>query len=236
MRLAIMQPYFFPYLGYYSLISYSPNLILFDSVQFIRHGWIERNRILKPLEGWQYISVPLRKHNRETIIKDIVIKHEEDWKGRIYRQLEHYKKKAPFYNETMETIIKSLDIETESIVELNKNILITTCGYLNLPLQIDVSSKLNLNLGIIQEPDEWALGICKELNAKIYVNPYGGKEIFTIQKYTSNKIEISFLKNNLSIYSQRRSVFEAGLSIIDVLMFNEPNKILNYINDFSIVP
>jgi hypothetical protein len=96
MRIAIMQPYFFPYLGYYSLIKESDKFILFDTVQYIRHGWITRNRVLKPIEGWQYIFVPLEKHGITTIINQVRIKNSENWKDKIIRQLEHYKKKHPF--------------------------------------------------------------------------------------------------------------------------------------------
>ena len=73
MRLGIMQPYFFPYLGYFSLIKHADLFILFDTPQFIRHGWIERNRILKPDVGWMYVSVLLIKHELQTPIKDVKI-------------------------------------------------------------------------------------------------------------------------------------------------------------------
>ena len=98
MKLAIMQPYFSPYLGYFSLIKHTDNFILLDTVQFIRHGWIERNRILKPgWDTWQYIKVPLEKHSKNSIIKDIRIKTNQDWKRKLISQLVHYKKRAPFY-------------------------------------------------------------------------------------------------------------------------------------------
>ena len=98
MKLAIMQPYFMPYIGYISLIKNTDQFILFDTVQFIRHGWIERNRILKPNEGWQYIQVPLIKDNgRDTVIKNVRINNAENWKSKIIAQLQHYKKKAPNY-------------------------------------------------------------------------------------------------------------------------------------------
>lgn len=94
MKLGIMQPYFFPYLGYFSLIKHTDRFILFDTVQFIRHGWIERNRILKPNEGWQYIQVPLIKDKgRDTVIKDVKIRNTENWQQKIIAQLQHYKKK-----------------------------------------------------------------------------------------------------------------------------------------------
>ena len=74
MKLGIMQPYFAPYLGYISLIKHTDEFILFDTVQFIRHGWIERNRILKPGGGWQYIAIPLVKHSQKTLICDICVR------------------------------------------------------------------------------------------------------------------------------------------------------------------
>ena len=85
MKLAIMQPYFFPYLGYLSLIKNTDRFILFDTVQFIRHGWIERNRVLKQGDGWQYISIPLEKHEQTTLIKDIKIKNTET--DEVYEQI-----------------------------------------------------------------------------------------------------------------------------------------------------
>ena len=97
MKLGIMQPYFFPYIGYFSLIKHTDDFILLDTVQFIRHGWIERNRILKPSDGWQYIMVPLKKHSRETLIKNIEINNEQQWKEKILAQLQHYKKQAPYF-------------------------------------------------------------------------------------------------------------------------------------------
>ena len=91
-KVGIMQPYFFPYLGYYSLIAHTDQFILFDGVQFMRHGWIERNRILKPNEGWQYVAAPLEKFPFGTKIRHVKVRQAEDWKGKLLRQLEHYKK------------------------------------------------------------------------------------------------------------------------------------------------
>ncbi len=94
MKVAIMQPYFMPYIGYISLIKHSDVFILFDPVQFIRHGWIERNRILKQNEGWLYIQVPLLKSGRDTLIQDCLIDNSKDWKNKILSQLQIYKKKS----------------------------------------------------------------------------------------------------------------------------------------------
>jgi hypothetical protein len=238
MKLGIMQPYFFPYLGYYSLIKSTDQFILFDTVQFIRHGWIERNRTLKPVEGWQYIAVPLEKKTYlKTAISELVIRNNEDWKGKLIRQLEHYKKRAPFYFETMKVIEDSLNIDTNSIVKLNDNILKKTCEYLQIPLKISIFSDMDLDIDEVNDPGEWALEISKALGASEYINPTGGMDIFDREKYASSGISLKFLGNNLQPYSQRRQPFEAGLSIIDVMMFNNIECINTLIDDtFLAIP
>lgn len=236
MKIAIMQPYFFPYLGYLSLIKQTDKFILFDSVQFIKHGWIERNRILKPKVGWQYVSVPLTKHNRDTKIKDIIIKNTFDWRKKFFSQLEHYKKRAPFYNDTIDILRTALDIETESIVELNEHILKVICAYIGIELNVDVFSNMNLRIEEVNSPDEWALNICKSLgNIDEYWNPEGGIEFFDCKKYEKEGININFLRINLQTYSQKRHEFEEGLSIIDVMMFNSPEKINEMLDRYTIL-
>ncbi len=237
MKLAIMQPYFFPYIGYISLIKNTDMFIFFDTVQFIRHGWIERNRILKPNEGWQYISVPIKKEGSKTIIKDLEIKNDIDWKNKIFRQLEHYKKRAPFYKQTINVIEKGLDIQTDSIVKLNVSAIEAVCEYLGINFQYKIFSEMNLGIAPVQSPDEWALNICKALGIKEYWNPAGGLEFFSREKYNKENIKLLFLKPNLSFYSQRRGPenFEPGLSIIDVMMFNSKEEILNMLEDYELV-
>ena len=231
MRLGIMQPYFFPYLGYYSLIKHTDNWILFDTVQYIRHGWIDRNRVLKPGEGWQYISVPLQKHNRESKISEILIR-EENWREKLFRQLEHYKK-APYYADTINVIRQALDINTTSITRLNAHILNTTCAYLNVPINLQIFSDMNLEIEPVNDAGEWALNISKALDADCYINPPGGIHIFDKTKFDDADIELKFMVTNLTAYPQRRKSFEPGLSIIDVMMFNEPAEINKMLDDYK---
>lgn len=235
MKLGIMQPYFFPYLGYYSLIKKTDEFILFDTVQFIRHGWIERNRILKPVEDWQYVAVPLEKKTLSTIIHDLEIRNSEDWKGKLIRQLEHYRKRAPFFRETLRVVEDSLSINTDSIVKLNENILKKTCAYFEIPLKISIFSEMNLAIGDVADPGGWALEISKALKAEEYLNPMGGMNIFDQDKFNSAGISLKFLGNNLKPYSQRRQAFEAGLSIIDVMMFNDVESINSLIDDIYMI-
>ena len=234
MRIGIMQPYFFPYLGYYSLIRNSDRFILLDSVQYIRHGWINRNRILKPDEGWQYIIVPLKKKGFGTLIGDMEIDNGSDWAGRMIRQLHHYKNKAPYYKNTLSLVESCLEAETRSIVELNKNILKQTCDYLGMQANLEVFSKMHLQIAPIEKPGEWALEISKALQAGEYYNPIGGKEIFEPDRFRKNGIRLKLVKNDLQPYNQKRAGFEPGMSIIDVLMFNDIETTLRLIDNISV--
>ena len=233
MRLGIMQPYLLPYLGYYSLIKNTDRWIVFDEVQYIRHGWIERNRILKPGEGWQYIAVPLQKHNRDTLIKDVLVK-QDDWRDKIFRQIDHYKK-APFFAQAIGVLKDAFDIETESITKLNAHVLQHTCNYLGIDFNYSIFSEMQLAIDPVNDAGEWALNISKALGAQTYINPPGGMEIFDQKKFENAGVELKFLKIELEPYAQRRQSFEPGLSILDVMMFNSPERINEMLDNYQLI-
>jgi hypothetical protein len=171
-KVAIMQPYFFPYVGYISLIKNTDKFILFDTVQFIRHGWIERNRVLKQNEGWLYIKAPLLRESRDTLIKDCRIDNSQQWKERIISQLRPYKKTAPYYNQTLKVVESVFEREFDTIVHLNQYALEKICEYLGIDYQITVFSEMDLEVDKANNPDEWALNICKAMgNVDEYWNP-----------------------------------------------------------------
>lgn len=235
MRIGIMQPYFMPYIGYFSLIKHVDLYILFDSVQFIRHGWVERNRILKQTGGWQYISVPLEKHSRDTIIKDIRINNDIKWKEKIIAQLTHYKK-APYYCEVINLLKQLFKEDYEDIVSLNLSSLKLICSYIGINTPISIFSKMDIEVNSVQEADEWALEICKKIpGTKEYWNAIGGINFFDRNKYTSANIDLKFQKVNLEIYKQKGDTFEPGLSIIDVMMFNSNEEINKMLDKYEIL-
>lgn len=233
MTLGIMQPYFMPYLGYFALIKHVDLFILFDTPQFIRHGWIERNKVLKPNGETLYIKVPLQKHSMDTQINKIVIKNTEDWKGKILAQLVPYKKKAPYYKEVIALLEDIFETETNSIVTLNFIALQKVCNYLDIDTPIKIWSKMELKIEIVNAPDEWALNICKAMGANGYYNPPGGKNFFDSNKYTKAGIDLRFLEIEQTAYNQLGHDFVPYLSIIDVLMFNDKVKINRMLNNVN---
>lgn len=225
MKLAVMQPYFFPYLGYFALIKKVDRFVLFDTPQFIRHGWIERNMVLKPNGEPLYIKVPLKKHNRETAINEIRIRETEDWRKKIFSQLEPYKKVAPNYDRVIDLLGEIFEIETDSIVELNVYALEKTCKFLGISTPIEIWSSMDVAIDSVHSPDEWALNISKALYAKEYYNPEGGVSFFNRDKFKKEGIELFFVKFHPKIYKQFTSDFTPFLSVIDVMMFNSKDKI-----------
>lgn len=231
---AIMQPYFFPYLGYFSLLKHTDRFILFDSVQFIRHGWIERNRILKQDTGWLYIKVPLIGHSRDTPISDVLIDRRHDWQNKLKAQLQVYRRCAPHYHAVSELVAHVVDRDVGDLVLLNKRALEAVCAYLGISRRLQVFSEMDLTVETPTAADEWGLNICRALGVAEYWNPPGGRSFLDASKYEAAGINLRIHTVTLQEYDQRRQPFEPGLSIIDVLMFNSPATVNGMLDRYEL--
>lgn len=236
MKIGIMQPYFFPYIGYFSLIKYVDQFIFFDTPQYISHGWVNRNRILDQKGDPDYIIVPIKKASQKTPIKDIEISMDKNWRETIVGKLTVYKRKAPNYDAVMNFVKDILyGSEYSSLSELNCMSIERTCEMIGLKNDFSVFSKMNLQIGQVNAPDEWALYITKALQGDVYVNPPGGQSFFDKEKYESNHIKLQFLESRLRPYVQRIGRFEPGLSILDVMMFCKNDEIRGMLEDYRII-
>jgi hypothetical protein len=165
----------------------------------------------------------------------IEINNKQDWIAKIMAQLNHYKKKAPYFKEVMSLLGELRSFEFQNISDLNIKALELTTELLGLSFHYDVFSKMNLSIQTPNAPDEWALNICKEIHAAHYINPIGGMDFFDRQKYRENNIQINFLDYKIVPYEQKRDNFEPGLSIIDVMMFNSPSAIRDMLNNYQLI-
>ena len=224
MKVALMQPYFLPYIGYFQLIHAVDEFVVFDNVQYIRRGWMNRNRILNAQKETVYISIPVQKAHRETKIKDIVINNNSNWKETIYHQLNYYRK-APNYAFVMDFLNECLSNYQPSLSEFNTILLKKVCKLLEINTNITVFSEKFPMINEANAADEWGVKVAKALNATTYINALGGIEFYDQQKYKENSLDIQFIKTELKPYKQFHDIFIPGLSIVDVMMFNQPEEI-----------
>lgn len=234
MKLGIMQPYFFPYIGYFQLIYATDRYIFFDTPQYERRGWMNRNRIINLNEGSTYITVPVVKAPQQTTLTDIVINNGSDWKNKILLQLEIYKKRAPHYDKVIDFVRSVLNQAETSLVDLNVASIVDSCQYFGLDINWDVFSKMNLNVPMDCAPDEWALEITKALHAEEYINAPGGASFFDRIHYKNAGINLRFIQPKITPYVQRIGRFEPGLSIIDVMMYNSPEEIREMLTCYTL--
>lgn len=234
MRLGVMQPYFFPYLGYFDLIRNTDHWIIFDTPQYIRHGWINRNRILHPKTGWQYVIVPLCKHGHRTPIKDIHINNQLRWQETLIGQLTHYKRRAPFYSETVDLVMDCLAHPEPSIARLNGHILEKICARLGIAFHHSYFSDLDLNIGETTHPVDWALRISAAVGADEYVNPPGGEGLFDRAAFAAHSIRLTIRHPPQMEYTCRGWPFESALSVIDVLMWNSAETVKTFLDQHAL--
>ena len=231
-----MQPYFFPYIGYFDLINRSDSWIVFDTAQYIRHGWVNRNRILHPKEGWQYIIAPLQKHGRETAINQIATQPFDRWQSRILGQLQHYKKKAPGYTLASGLVEDCLSCKETNLSRLNVMALRKTCEIIGLRFNCQIFSEMKLEHGPVNGPGDWALRISEAVHATEYINPPGGMELFDPAAFAASGIKLIIQEPIEFTYVCRGYQFTPGLSVIDVLMWNSPEMILAHLNRLKSLP
>ena len=222
MNLGIMQPYFFPFIGYFQLMNQVNTWVILDDVQFVNKGWVNRNRILHPdhQKEWQYITLPIDRRHRFINIKNIKLK-DHSWKTAVLRKLAVYKKNAPYYTETIDFLESLFDkLQTLNLSKILEESLKTTACLLGITPSFYKQSELPDFSGSVGHPGQWALRISEYFRASTYINPEGGAEIFREYEFKKSNINLKFFRPNIAHYDQNRHNFIPRLSIIDIIMWN----------------
>ncbi len=232
MKLAIMQPYFFPYLGYFQLINAADVFVIFDDVNYINKGWINRNNIL--VNGkTNLITLPLKEANQNKLIKDVELFDDSRNIEKLLKTIEFNYKKAPFFELIHPIITDIMTSKLDNISAFNLNAITTICNYLDISSKIIPSSVIYNNADL--KAQNRILDICKQEKATQYINPIGGIEIYTKELFENTGIELNFIKTNFIEYKQFKNEFIPGLSIIDVLMFNSKEKTKEMLVHFKLI-
>ncbi len=228
MKIAIMQPYFLPYIGYFQLINAVDEFVLYDNIEYTKKGWINRNRILVNGKD-EYISIPLKKdsdylHVNQRFLSETSL---EEMKKILNKIAEVYRK-APNYSQTMVLLNDIFLYEEKNLFEFINHSILKTLSFLDIQTPIVVSSTISIQNQLKSE--EKVLAICKNRQAQTYINPIGGLTLYSHSTFKQNQIQLQFLKSNSIQYPQFKNEFVPWLSIIDVLMFNNIDKVNKIIN------
>ncbi len=207
------------------------HFILFDSAQYIRRGWINKNRIL--LNGQPHtFTIPIKKCPQQTLIKDVQLALTEQHRTKLWKTLVQAYKSAPYWTATSPLIKNLLWMNTESLNQLIYQQFLSMYSYLDLPINFSFSSDLtNAHTTGTQER---IFAICLELNADSYVNALSGQHLYSFTDFLSEGLHLGFIKSLVTSYPQP-STFQSNLSIIDVIMWNSPAEVRSLLNKYEIV-
>ena len=211
-----MQPYLFPYIGYFQLISAVDLFIVYDNIQYTKKGWINRNRFLSN-GGDAVFSLPLKKDSDYRDVRERELAPDFS-RAKMVNQLREAYRKAPHLEETfplVESVL--LDTETNLFVYLHRSI-VKTCGHLGVHTPIVVSSTIEIDHSL--QAQDKVLALCQAVGASAYINPAGGVDLYSKEDFAASGIALSFLNSLPVEYPQFGGAFVPWLSIVDVLMFN----------------
>lgn len=223
----IMQPYYFPYWAHFSLIAQTNIWIVFDECQYQPKSWMNRNRILHPASGWQYITVPLANSSRNTRVSEARILDTEATQKSHIAKLSHYKKSASYFSEVKEIILRAYSFvdDNHTLASLSIGSLISVCEYLEIDFNPIRSSSLGLTYPAGLGPGDWAPFICSQIGASAYINPISGSHLFKNSCFADRGIKLLFLKPSMFSYRQGSYSPCQNLSVLDALMWLSPKDI-----------
>ncbi len=231
MKLGIMQPYPFPYIGYFELMARVDRWVAFDVVQYNRRSWMNRNRILHPSAGWQYFSIPVAKAPHGTALSAIRLADPAEAERRLLAQLQHYHRHAPHFRFVTDLVRDAFArAGDDTLVGFSLASLSAVAERLSIAFVPERCSQLGLALDGIEHAGQWALCIAAQLGADAYLNPPGGRALFRPEEWATAGIELDFTELNILRYDCSPYVFEAHLSILDVLMWCSPDDVGTYLH------
>lgn len=232
MKIAIMQPYFLPYIGYWQLMNAVDQYVVYDDVQFIKGGWIGRNRIL--LDGKpRYFNAPLLGASRNKLINEVHANTDERLAKKNLRTIEAAYHKAPYFQEVF-PIAEAIICNKQGnlalyILESFRNI----CSYLDIKTELILSSQLEKDCSL--RGQDKILAICGLLGATEYYNAINGRELYDRGVFQQHGICLKFLKTQPITYAQFGNAFQENLSILDMMMFCSRDEVKEYLCRYSLV-
>lgn len=232
MKLGIMQPYFFPYIGYFQLLSLVDQYVIYDDVNYIKGGWINRNRILShgsPI----YINVPMKGASSNKLISEVEVSADSVQRRKLLCTIKESYSRAPYFQAVFPMLKTLIDSKETNLALYLENTIREICGFLGIKTAILRSSEI-AKRNELRGQDK-VLEICRVLCADEYYNAIGGMELYRKETFQNNGVDLFFIQSKQSCYHQMSAEFIPSLSIIDVMMNCTPGEIQNMLKEYTIV-
>lgn len=218
-----------PYLGYFQLMKLVDEYVIYDDVQYIKNGWINRNMILINGEK-KYLTMQLSTTSPNKLINDISV---NDNFVKISKTLKIVYSNAPYFEDSYKLLLSIFEYENNNLARFIGNSFQKIFEYLNIEKNLIYSSEIDKNNGL--KAQSKVIEICKKLNADVYINAIGGADLYSSRDFSDNGISLKYIKTNFEEYKQFRTPFIPGLSIIDILMFNSPQEINRMLDNYELI-
>lgn len=229
---AAMQPYVFPYIGYFQLLHAADSFVFLDDVNFIKKGWINRNYLFSK-QAPVLFTIPIKSVSQNTLIKDAEIFDGENWSKKILKQIEQGYAKAPEFEHVFPQVARVFEEPCSTIAEMAIRSITAVFRYVYGDFDYRLSSSLSLEPGTAGE--KRILEICKLDGAARYINPLGGVELYSSRAFGAAGLDLKFLKTRPMTYRQFGKPVERPYSMIDVMMFNGVPEIRKLMEEYDLI-
>lgn len=231
MKLAIMQPYFMPYIGYWQLLSAVDVFIVYDNIQFTKKGWINRNRFLQ--NGTDSVfTIPVRQDSVDLDIVRRSVAADFD-RDKLLNRLEDSYRKAPCYQTVFPLLDCIVRAEHTNLFEYIHNSIRLTAEFLEIKTPIVISSAVAIDHSLRGQTK--VLALCKAMGTETYINPIGGESLYSKATFQQHGVELKFLQTRPIVYPQYNGSFVENLSIIDVMMFNSKDVVRGLLSRYDLI-
>ena len=226
-RIAIMQPYFFPYIGYFHLIQAADTFVIYDNLKYTKKGWINRNRFLQNGSDATF-SIPLKQASDYSSIDQREIADDFD-RAKLLNRVRSAYGKAPHFDTAFDLFKRAIEFPEANLFNFIRHSLGLVCDFLDLRTPVIESSTIPIDQ--TAKGQDKVIAICKSLRATMYINAIGGTSLYSPDVFAENQLTLRFIQSENRVYSQFDHPFVPWLSILDVIMFNERDAVIGFVRD-----
>lgn len=225
-KLAIMQPYFLPYIGYFQLMAAVDVFVIYDRIKYTKKGWINRNRMLRNGRD-ELFTLPLSKASDSCDIIERDLAQDFD-ANMLLKQWRGAYAKAPYFAEVYPLLERIMQQQNPNLFHFIHASLVEVAHYLGITTEIRIASEVAIDHTLRGE--EKVIALCEALKAETYINAIGGTELYDREHFAARGITLNFIRAKPITYTQFGNEFVPWLSILDVLMFNPREVVQGWVD------